>query len=191
MPTPRLILASGSPRRRQLLAEAGYAFEVAPADIDESSYPPDLTADQVPLHLATAKALIVAQRHPHDVILAADTVVILGTRLLGKPDDADHARRMLQSLSGTTHRCVTAVAVVREGSTRTAVVSSAVHMRPLRADEVDAYVATGQWRGKAGGYGIQDADPFVTRMDGSLTNIVGLPMEETRALLERAGVRPS
>ncbi|HLL87735.1 MAG TPA: Maf family protein [Tepidisphaeraceae bacterium] len=196
MPTPppsppRLILASGSPRRRQLLQEAGYTFDVHPADIDESSYPRDLEPDQVPLHLATAKALIVAQQFPHDIILAADTVVVLGNHLLGKPRDAIDARRMLTDLAGTTHHCVTAVAIVHRGSTRTAVVTSAVHMRPLGEAEIDAYIASGRWEGKAGGYGIQDDDPFVTRMDGSLTNIVGLPMDESRALLRNVGVEPA
>ena len=189
---PRLVLASASPRRQELLREAGYPFEVCPADVDESVYPPGLTPAGLAEYLAALKARAVSARFPDAVVLAADTVVAVGSMPLGKPEDAEHARRMLSQLAGTTHSVITGVAVVRrtEGFDRRAMVTSAVHMRPLSPAEVDAYVAGGQWRGKAGGYGIQDPDPFVTRRTGSLTNIVGLPMEETTRLLAEAGLEP-
>ncbi|HEV7301457.1 MAG TPA: Maf family protein [Tepidisphaeraceae bacterium] len=186
---PRLILASGSPRRRQLLAEAYYAFEIIPSDIDESQVPTDLRPSEVAAYLARGKAAVIAARFPDAVVVGADTVVALGDLLLGKPADATDARRMLSLLSGTAHHVTTGVAVCRGAQVDEVHVTSTVAMRPLTATEIDAYVAGRQWEGKAGGYGIQDDDPFVTRMDGSLTNIVGLPMDETIELLARAGVR--
>jgi septum formation protein len=185
-----LILASNSPRRRQLLAEAGYVFRVEPADIDESVVPAGLSPAEIAQYLALAKGRVVADRFPQAVVLAADTVVALGNRLLGKPADAADARAMLGLLSGTTQQVCTGVAVFSGASIHQKTVSSTVAMRRLSDQEIDAYVAGGQWQGKAGGYGIQDDDPFVTRMEGSLTNIVGLPMDETRLLLARAGVHP-
>jgi septum formation protein len=186
----RLILASASPRRQELLREAGYAFEVHPADVDESDHPPGLEPAALATYLADRKAEAVAARFPDAVVLAADTVVALGASALGKPDNAKHARAMLASLAGTNHSVVTAVTVLgrARGVREQAVVTSSVYMRPLTPAEIDAYVATGQWQGKAGGYGIQDHDPFVTRITGSLTNIVGLPMEETGRLFGDAGL---
>ena len=191
-PAARLILASASPRRQQLLREAGYAFDVRPADVDESDYPPELDPAAVAELLAGRKADAVARLRPADVTLAADTVVALGRRTLGKAVDAADARRILGALAGTRHETITAVRVIcpARGVDLARTVRSAVHMRPLSADEVDAYVATGLWEGKAGAYGIQDDDPFVTRIDGSLTNIMGLPMEATAEMLAAAGVAP-
>jgi septum formation protein len=189
---PRLILASGSPRRQELLREAGYGFLVSPADIDESVYPPGSSPAEIAEHLALAKARAVAERFPDDVVLAADTVVALGTDALGKPMDAADARRLLALLGGTAHEVITGVAVIHAAANVTlqARVSSAVHMRALTAAEMDAYIATGDWQGKAGGYGIQDQDPFVTRTSGCHTNIVGLPMTTTARLLAEAGLHP-
>jgi septum formation protein len=189
---PRLILASASPRRQSLLREAGYTLEIDPAHIDEETYPRHLAPPQIAEYLATAKAQAVAARHPDDVTLGADTVVSLGDLLLGKPLDAADARRMLSLLSGTTHHVATGVALLCPSMQfhHTAVVTSTVRMRLLSASEIGAYVATDQWQGKAGGYGIQDEDPFVTHMAGSLTNIVGLPMETVTELLSAAGIFP-
>ena len=191
-PLPGLILASASPRRQQLLAEAGYVFSVHPADIDEESYPATLLPVDLARRLAFEKARVVAERFPNDVVLAADTVVAFGDESLGKPADADDARRMLALLSGTTHVVITGVSVIRREQriemTRSAM--SAVRMRRLEPSEIDRYVATGEWMGKAGGYGIQDHDPFVTRMTGSHSNIVGLPMELTTRMLESVGIYP-
>ena len=192
MPLPRLILASASPRRQSLLLEAGYAYQLAPAEINEDEHPAGLTPAGLAQFLGNAKAEAVAARFPDDFTLGADTVVALGDLQLGKPGDARHAREMLRSLSGTTHEVITGVTLVgpRAGFRRSALVRSTVQMRPLTEHEIDRYVAGGEWRGKAGGYGIQDDDPFVTRMAGSLSNIVGLPMEATIELLSAAGIEP-
>jgi septum formation protein len=188
----RLILASASPRRQNLLREAGFHFLIHPADIDESAYPADFTASQIAQYLATAKAIAISQKYPGDVTLGSDTIVALGNNLLGKPTDAADARQMLSRLFGTTHQVISGVCVIHPAAQlrQSIVVTSTVHMRTLSPAEVDAYVAGRQWEGKAGGYGIQDQDPFVTRMDGSITNIVGLPMDETIALLATAGISP-
>jgi septum formation protein len=190
---PRLVLASASPRRQQLLREAGYRFVIAPADIDESDVPEGMLPGPIAEHLAFEKARAVSRTLPEDVVLGADTVVAFGDRALGKPADADDARRMLNLLAGTTHIVVTGVAVIHRAASlvRRCRVLSAVRMRVLSAAEVESYVASGQWQGKAGGYGIQDADPFVTRTAGCHTNIVGLPMTSTRRLLAEAGIRPA
>jgi septum formation protein len=186
----RLVLASGSPRRQELLRDAGYDFIVSPADIDEENHPARLSPADLAAFLARAKAGVVADRYPDAVVLAADTVVALGSESLGKPLDAAEARNMLRRLSGTTHEVITGVAVARRASGlhRDARVMSQVHMRRLSDGEIDAYVASGQWEGKAGGYGIQDQDPFVTRTSGCHSNIVGLPMTTTKQLLRDAGI---
>lgn len=188
----RLVLASASPRRQELLREAGFSFDILPADIDESDYPSTLTPAELAEHLALAKGRAVAARLKDDVVvLAADTVVALNEQPVGKPIDAEDARLMLGRLSGTTHSVITGVAVLRTIAnlvlhTR---VTSSVQMRRLTDAEIDAYVASNEWQGKAGGYGIQDDDPFVTRIAGCHTNIVGLPMTTATRLLAAAGVR--
>lgn len=189
----RLILASASPRRQELLREAGYEFVVDAADVDESAHPASMLPTQVAVHLAEAKAKAVAARHPDDVVLAADTVVSFGDAMLGKPADAAAAKKMLQLLSGTTHIVITGVCVVRQAAKfiKSARSMSGVRMKLLTPAEIDQYVASKQWEGKAGGYGIQDPDPFVIRIAGSKTNIVGLPMSLARQLLEEAGVKPN
>ena len=171
---------------------AGYDFVVRPADIDEDDHPPMLPADLAE-YLAAQKAQHVARQQPNDVVLGADTVVAFGDTTVGKPANADDARRRLRLLAGTTHVVIPGVAVVRAESAyfTSARVMSAVRMRDLTNQEIDRYVAGGQWQGKAGGYGIQDNDPFVTRMAGCHTNIVGLPVPETKRLLALAGVVPS
>ena len=190
---PRLVLASASPRRQDLLREAGFAFDIEPANIDEGDVPDGLTPGALAEHLAFEKARAVSRARPEDVVLGADTVVAFGDHPLGRPADPDDARRMLRLLGGTTHVVVTGVAVVHRAANlvRRCRVMSAVHMRALTPAEVDAYVQSNQWQGKAGGYGIQDRDPFVTRTAGCLTNIVGLPMTSTRRLLAEAGILPA
>ena len=189
-PSPRLILASASPRRQQLLREAGYDFATHPANIDEDDHPPRILPGDLAEYLAVQKAQAVAKEFPDDVVLAADTVVAFGDVPLGKPADAADARRMLELLGGTTHIVITGVAVVHAAARHAARsrVMSAVRMRPLSPDDVARYVAGNEWQGKAGGYGIQDRDPFVTRVSGCHTNIVGLPMPETSRLLAAAGI---
>jgi septum formation protein len=190
--TPQLVLASRSPRRQELLREAGYQFEIDPADVDEDEYSPDVLPAELAIRLARTKSHTVATRRPDDVILGADTVVAFGDRVLGKPTDPADARAMLRLLSGTTHIVITGISVTRRtaGFAHEQRVMSAVHMRPMTDTEIDRYVESGLWAGKAGGYGIQDNDPFVKRVAGCYTNIVGLPMTATRALLAQAGVVP-
>jgi len=192
-PSSRLILASASPSRQQLLREAGYRFEVQPAEIDESSYPATLLPAEIAAHLSQEKAKVISERFPRDLVLAADTVVAFGDQPLGKPATPQEAKEMLSLLAGTSHIVITGVTLLRQEPVleRTRTMMSAVQMRPLSDAEIDAYVGGGQWQGKAGGYGIQDNDPFVTNLAGSLTNIVGLPMEVVRQLLAEAGVFPA
>jgi septum formation protein len=188
---PRLILASASPRRQSLLREAGFEFVVHPSNLDERAMEkPGLLPADLALHLAVAKADVVAEQFPENIVLAADTVVAFGDTSLGQPDDAADASRMLRLLEGTTHMVITAVAVVHQaaGHHAVATVRSAVRMRPLGDEQIRRYVAGGQWRGKAGGYGIQDNDPFVERLTGCHTNIVGLPMTTTVRMLRDAGL---
>jgi len=187
----KLILASASPRRARLLADAGYTFEVQPADIDEqdtSAPSPAETAQR----LALAKAEVVSTRFPDDVVLAADTIVCLGEQILGKPRNADDARRMLSLLAGTTQVVITGICVVRKSTnySQSTRVFSAVRMDNLSSDQIEGYIASGDWEGKAGGYGIQDDDPFVRKIAGSHTNVVGLPMEVACKMLARAGIQP-
>jgi septum formation protein len=189
----QLVLASRSPRRHELLREAGFDFLIDPADVDEDDYSPDLLPADLAIRLARTKSHAIAMKRPSDVVLGADTVVAFGDRVLGKPADEDHARRMLRLLSGTTHIVITGVSVTRRSVVfaQEQRVMSAVQMRQMSHAEIDRYVETGLWRGKAGGYGIQDNDPFVKRLAGCYSNIVGLPMKTTAAILAAAGVVPT
>ena len=190
-----IVLASASPRRRELLARAGLRFAVDPADVDES-LAPGLDPRTAALELAERKARAVALRRADGAwVVGADTVVALeepgGWRLLGKAADEAEARAMLRALSGTRHAVVTGVAVARAGADELAADAETtwVTMRPLDEREVEAYVASGEWRDKAGAYAIQEtADRFVTRLEqGGFDNVVGLPVERTLALLRSVG----
>lgn len=187
---PRLILASASPRRRDLLAQVGLAVDaLAPADIDETALRGE-TPRACALRLAVAKAAA-APAPEDDVVLAADTVVALGRRMLGKPGDAAEAVTFLRLLSGRRHRVITAVAVRRGARAWSRAVETAVRFKPLDPGEVARYVASGEWQGKAGGYAIQGrAGGFVPWIGGSYSNVVGLPLTETLGLLAAAGVLP-
>jgi septum formation protein len=188
-----LILASSSPRRADLLREAGYAFTVDPADVDEDRYPGKPLPRELALFLAQSKARHVAQRRAGNVVLAADTVVAFGDTPLGKPHHHIHAREMITLLSGTTHIVVTAIAVAGPDPDVVRVDSamSAVRMPALTPKRLDDYIASRLWEGKAGGYGIQDPDPIVTLAGGELTNVIGLPMPQTVRLLTQAGIHPA
>ena len=196
--TPRLILASASPRRRELLDEAGYDFDVQPSGVDEDALSKGVDPHDLPLLLATAKAEDVAGRHQGRgvVILSADTVAYAGGQVLGKPTGRDDARRMLRLMAGSLHHVVTGYALVRcdDGRRRTGKVRSGVLMRPVSDDELERFLDPNQWQGKAGAYGIQDtpggpADPFVEQITGELSNIVGLPMPQVVEALDELGVR--
>ena len=186
---PPLVLASASPRRLELLAQIGLTPDlIDPAEIDETPQPGE-TARLLALRLARAKAQAVAVRRPDAVVLAADTVVAVGRRLLGKADDAADAKRMLALLSGRAHRVLSAVAVAAPGGRVAARLSETrVRFKRLTDAEVDAYLAGGEWAGKAGAYGVQGAaGAFVIALNGSYTGVVGLPLYETRALLVGLG----
>jgi septum formation protein len=187
-----LLLASASPRRRELLMRAGVAFEAQPADIDESLRTGE-SPEQHALRLAREKALRVARRHaaaPARWVLGADTIVVLEDRIYGKPSGVDEAVRMLGELQGRTHRVVTAVAVARSDAAalRERCVESLVTLRPLEESEIRAYVESGEPLDKAGAYALQGSGGrFVLRVEGSRSNVIGLPLDETLALLRDAG----
>lgn len=185
----RLILASASPRRLDLLARIGVVPDaIDAAGIDETPAPGELPAPHA-ARLAAAKAAAVAARHPGALVLAADTVVAVGRRILPKAEREDEAGACLALLSGRRHRVRTAVTLVdADGVARHRLSDSVLAFKRLTAAEIAAYVATGEWRGKAGGYAIQGrAEAFVRFLSGSHSGVVGLPLFETRALLAAAG----
>ena len=184
MIAPTLVLASTSPRRLELLARIGIVpARTAAPDIDETPLKGEIPAAYV-ARLAEAKARAVA-RGADEVVLAGDTTVAVGTRILGKPADEADLRRMLALLSGRRHRCVSGVCVIdRAGRARVRTASTVVAFKRLSAPEVDWYVESGEGMGKAGGYAIQGrAEAFVRFLSGSYSAVVGLPLFETRALL--------
>jgi len=190
MPTP-LILASASPRRRDLLQQIGIATTVIPADIDESVEEGEAVLAYA-LRVAAAKAEAVAASWPGQWVLAADTVVQLGDAALGKPRDAAEAGSMLRSLRGRVHQVTTAMALQRAGAdsiARSMAVHTQVHMREFSDAELQAYVDGGEWQGKAGGYAVQGmAAAFVTKVEGSITNVIGLPLAEVVEWLAEFGI---
>ncbi len=181
----KLILASASPRRRELLAQLGYPFEVAPSRFEERAE--GLSAYQTALAFARGKAREVFSRHPEAIVLGADTVVALGDEIFGKPADGEDARRMLRKLSGKTHSVFTGVCVCSPRGTRESVVETRVEFYPLAEELIERYVKSGLPMDKAGGYGIQDGYPLVKGVKGSFTNVVGLPVEEVGALIAALG----
>lgn len=186
-PALRLVLGSASPRRLDLLAQAGITpFAVRPPEIDETPGKAETPRDYV-RRIAREK-LGAVPAGEGEVVLCADTTVALGRRILGKPADEEEARAMLSLLSGRRHRVITAVAVRRGEKTWERVVTTAVAVKPLTGREIAAYLATGDWRGKAGSYAIQG--PFgahIPWLNGSFTGVVGLPLTETLGLLTAAG----
>lgn len=186
---PRLVLASSSPRRLELLGRLGVTPDrLAVPDVDETPHRAEEPRAYV-LRVARAKAEAV-ERAPDEVVLAGDTTIAAGRRILGKPADADAARAMLRLLSGRRHHCLSAVCVVGpDGRVRTRLSDTIVAFRPLSPAEIEAYLATNEWAGKAGAYAIQGrAEAFVRFLHGSHSGVVGLPLTETRALLRTAGV---
>ncbi len=186
------MLASASQRRLDLLRQVGIEPDVvAPADLDERPLRGELPREHAQ-RLAEAKARAVEQRHPGCFLLGADTVVGLGRRILPKPSDAEEARACLQRLSGRRHRVYGGVTVIApDGRSARRQVTTAVRFKRLDAEEIAAYVAAEEWRGKAGGYAIQGlAAAFVPAITGSYSNVVGLPLAETLALLRGLGYRP-
>jgi septum formation protein len=188
MSAPRIVLASSSPRRRELLTMIGIAHEVIPADLDESYLP-----GEAPLvhaeRLARSKAEAVLQVAADAIVIGADTIVLIDDEILGKPRDEAHAAAMLRQLSGRTHEVVTAVAVARRGRVESSVEVVPVTFRVLRDDEIAAYVATREPMDKAGAYGIQGyGSTIVRRIDGDFFAVMGLSLVRLVTLLTRHGV---
>ena len=182
-----MVLASGSPRRRELLALLGREFDVDPADVDETVWPGEDVLEYV-ARVAEAKAAVAVERHPGRLVVAADTTVELDGLIFGKPVDADDAARMLRALSGREHRVHTHVVVALQGPTASwgsgMTVTSAVRLDALDDPTIDAYIASREPFDKAGAYAMQGrAAAFVRAVQGSVSGIIGLPLAELRALL--------
>ncbi len=181
---PQLILASNSPRRRELLTEAGYLFDVVAPDPKRESGPrPGESAEHLVARLATEKASqvaeVLASKASGPLILAADTVAECRGQILGKPNDRDHARQILRQLSGKTHRVLTGICLwqLPNGPRRTAIDVTTLEMESLSEQQIETYLEGGLWQGKAGAFGYQDGIDWVRIITGSPSNVVGLPME--------------
>ena len=186
---PNVVLASASPRRRELLALIGIEHSVVPSNFDETMQPGEEPLGHA-LRLAVEKAGAVASAHPDAVVIGADTVVVLDGEVLGKPSTPAAAGGMLRQLNGRTHTVITAVAVAYGGAVRQGAEQVAVTFRRLDDDEVDAYVATGEGMDKAGAYGIQGfGATIVERIEGDYFAVMGLPLVRLVGLLREVGVR--
>ena len=189
---PFIYLASRSPRRVELLKQIGIKCEVSPADIDESQLK-DESPEAYVIRLAQQKAIACQERLSNEQrklpIVAADTTVELKGLILGKPEDDEHARVMLESLSGTLHHVHTAVALAFNNQIEVVLSTTSVEMMALRVDQIQAYIASGEYHDKAGGYGIQGpAGAWIKRIEGSYSGVMGLPIFETGTLLRRHGI---
>jgi len=183
------ILASVSPRRKQLLAEAGYKFTVVTPDIDESAFPVEgFEACEYAERLALAKAKDVAQKHPDSLVIGADTVVDFDGQIIGKPTDAKEAEQITKKLFSKPHKVITGIAIVRliDGIELSQSDTTAVYPKRLTSEQIAEHINSESWRDKAGAYAIKEnGDEFVERIEGSLTNVMGLPMELLQRLLTR------
>jgi len=184
-----IVLASASPRRKQLLAQAGYKFTVRPADIDESAISSEgLEPCEYAKQLALAKAKSVAAEFPDRIVIGADTVVDFDGRIIGKPRDAEEAEEITRKIFSKPHKVITAVAIVRLSSGLEIVESdtTTVYPKKMTNEQIAKHIEGGSWRGKAGAYAIQETgDQFVEKIVGSLTNVMGLPMELLLRMLEQ------
>ena len=181
----KIILASASPRRRELLSTAGFEFEVCAADVDESVPSGTAPADAAEM-TASKKALEAAKSHPDDIVIGADTIVVADGKILGKPHGKENAAEMLTMLSGKEHKVITGVCIVCNGKTETFYKESRVRFYPLSAKEISDYVATGEPMDKAGAYGIQGKGcTLVESIEGDYFNIVGLPVAAVARILKK------
>jgi septum formation protein len=182
----RLILASASPRRRQLLAKAGYSFQVEASGVEEPAPDPGTLPIPYASQLAWQKAAAVAQRRGSGLILGVDTVCAVAGQILNKPLDRDDAERMIRLQEGRDTEVISGICLYRADRAEWvgAVEVSVVRFQPLSPSERKVYLDSGRWEGKSGAYGVQDADPFVSVIRGSFSNVVGLPMERLAAVLQ-------
>ena len=185
----RVVLASGSPRRHELLNLVGIAHEVRPANIDETLRPRE-TPHRHAERLAREKASAIATRDPNLVTIGADTIVVVNRKILGKPASVEQAATMLRQLSGREHKVVTAIAVSRGKKLRSAVEEVRVRFRTLRAEEIEGYIATGEPMDKAGAYGIQGYGATIVEcVNGDYFSVMGLPLARLVGLLRDVGIR--
>ena len=180
-----LVLASGSPRRKEILEKAGYAFTIDPSDFDEDSVDPhSMPPHELARFLSLQKALDVAARHTGSVVLAADTFIVFEGEIMGKPHTPEEATRMLMKLSGRTHSVITGFSIVQGAQIHSDSVESRVTFRELRTREIEDYVGTGEPLDKAGAYAIQEmGSALVEDLEGSLDNVIGLPLQEVSSVL--------
>jgi septum formation protein len=187
--TPSFILASASPRRKELLEKAGYDFEIKVSNVDESQYSSEGKSSQhYALELAFAKAITVAVQHPQRLVLGSDTIVDLDGEIIGKAKDAADAERITRALFSRPHKVITAVALIRiENKIEMADTdTTVVYPKVLSDEQIAAHIKSENWKGKAGAYGIQDSsDEFVAKIEGSFTNVVGMPMELLEKMFEK------
>jgi len=186
-----IILASASPRRKQLLAEAGYKFSSVSPDIDESAFSAErISPCEYIRRLALAKAKNVAAKHPDCLVIGADTVVDFKGEIIGKPTDAKQAEQITKKLFGAPHKVITAVAIVRivDGIEIVESDTTTVYPKRMTAEQIGEHIKSGSWQGKAGAYAIQEGgDEFIEKIEGSLTNVMGLPMELLQSVLAGLG----
>ena len=184
-----LVLASASPRRQELLRNAGIRFEVQPAHIPEDPLPGEGAKDCAE-RLAREKALAIARERPNDAVLGADTVVVIGNEILGKPVDTSDAARMLRRLSGRMHQVITGVCLVVGGRCSVASETTSVTMSEISDDEIAMYVSSGEPMDKAGAYAIQGmASRWIPRIEGDYSNVVGLPLALVCRMLDNLGIK--
>jgi len=182
-----LILASASPRRRQLMSEAGYEFTVVQPEVDESTFATDqINPVEYAKRLALAKAKNIAKKHPDSFVIGADTIVDFQGRIIGKAADAKEAEQITRQLFSAPHKVITGIAIVRlsDGTELVRSDSTTVYPRKMTVEQIADHIKGGSWRDKAGAYAIQETgDEFVEKIEGSLTNVMGLPMELLESLL--------
>jgi len=187
-----IILASASPRRKQLLAEAGYKFNSISPDIDESAFSAEhISPCEYAKRLALAKAKTVAEKFPDCLVIGADTVVDFKGEIIGKPADAKEAERITRKLFSTPHKVITAVAIARivDGTEIVESDTTTVYPKKMTAEQIAEHIKSGSWRDKAGAYAIQEGgDEFIEKIEGSLTNVMGMPMELLKSILAGLGI---
>ena len=190
--TSPLILASASPRRRQLLADAGYDFIIIPPEIDESAYLSDhLSPCRYAEQLALAKAKSIAEQHPDSLVIGADTIVDFQGKIIGKPLDAEDARRIVRMLFSSPHKVITGLAICRSQDNIEFVThaSTTIYPKPMTPKQIDEHIKSDSWKDKSGAYAIQEnGDEFIEKIEGSLTNVMGLPMEILTQLLHELAI---